>query len=780
MGKIYRNTKHIPKFSRKKSTLKDIIAGVFSPNTASSKIQGLARSRTVRQSIKKDKLLDLFSQGATKYKSAIQKLDFRGINMSNQTLSRRILDNANFEKVNFTNSKLNGCKMNNIKAKGADFTNAELKKSTADGADFTESIFYWTNMSNFQSKKGNFKGAKFKHTLLDLCKFSECNLDNTNFYNIRSKTFIIDKCSVNNMVIANNDLTEFSPYLLKLILQNLSNNIINLKYITSTTTKTIIKTVQCLNKNFEKLYLKNLAIKDKSDFNLCEFNKSTFDNILFHDSTFRNCKFVDTEFITFTGFSSTYSKCEFRNCKFLNADLRSSLLVDCIFIECDLTDSTLIRANLRGTVFGINTILRNVNFQECQNMENRDYKGLDLQGARLIGINLRGSDFRDANLRGVQFDFSEIHGCDFTDADLLNANIAVAEGRYETVGIPDDLQDVAAVDTHKAFYNIDIDKLIIFLNNKLENGHDNITTEEQLREYTKSTLMNILNNFVLPEDEKRVLIEGVNKCFRERLDSYNFMSVIAGTSPRKTFMDLLVPTIHYLKQQSKEFKELYTQAIILDSIHAHGQNGLSCAAGIIERFITVLKQSAGVIKDSDTGKTDEYTELINIIDNNPNLLIPQYQQEWFEYHKEGGPNAFPENTELDVIMDSYERFLREKFGIEEMIDGTKKTGLLKIIEEHEAAGLRITRDYIENMVLFFGGASKSRSRQHSNHSKYSSNNKKHIFKLLKNRFYIKPLGLSSNKLAGKTKRIHLHKRISQIRSQKIKNIQRRIIKLREK
>ena len=65
-------------------------------------------------------------------------------------------------------------------------------------------------------------------------------------------------------------------------------------------------------------------------------------------------------------------------------------------------------------------------------------------------------------------------------------------------------------------------------------------------------------------------------------------------------------------------------------------------------------------------------------------------------------------------------------------------------------------------------------------SNYSSNNKKHIFKLLKNRFYIKPLGLSSNKLAGKTKRIHLHKRISQIRSQKIKNIQRRIIKLREK
>ena len=786
MGKIYRKKTN---YSRKRATLKDIIAGVFSPNTAATKLQGLARSRTIRQGIKKDKLLSLFSQGATKYKSAIQQRDFRGIDMNNQTLSRRVLDNANFEKVKFTNSRLNGCKMNNIKARGAIFTNAELKKSIANNADFTGADFNSADLREFNSKDGEFKNAIFNKTKLDKANFQNCNLDNSIFDDaLVTNNTSIKNCSINGITVTSKiHYNNFISNLFQLLLKNNDNDIQNLKMINTYHIKTTIPNLLCSNKTFKNLHLKNLLIRSSSDFYGCLFNKGIFEQIQVHDSTFRNCNFMDIDFKEFVGHSSFYTNTEFRRCNFTNADLRQSRFTNCDFIDCDLTSSRLVRTNIQGSKFNQGCILRNVDFQECGGMENFSFRGADLQGARLVGINLRGADFRGANLRGVQFDFSEIHGSDFTDADLQNANVGVAEGRYETVGIPADLEDVAAVDTHKTFYEININRLIVFLNDKLENARTDITSPQILREHMKTTIANILNNFVLPDDEKRVLVEGLNTCFRDRLDSYDFLSIIAGTEPRKTFMDLLVPTIQYLEQQSKEFRELYAQALILDSINAHGTGGLSCAAGIIERFVTVLKQSAAVIKDSETSKAEEYNELINIIDNNPRLLIKQYQQEWFEFHKEGGPNTFSDDETLDVIMESYERFLREKFDIDAMRDGTKKTRLLNLIEEHEEAGTRITREYIDNMVLFFGGSKQSKHSKHSKHSRTSSHKenkhkKNNIFKLLKDRFYLKPdrLSRSHNRMAGKARATGKARTQKQKRQYLVKNVFSKYVHIKSK
>ena len=793
MGKIYRKSgekhKQKQKQSRKRATLKDIIAGVFSPNTAASKLQGLARSRTVRQSVKKDKLISAFSLGAAKYKSAIEKQDFRGIDMSKQTLSKRVLNNANFEKVKFVNAKLNGCKMNSINARGADFSIAEMKKSRADGADFTGAKFKSTNMTGFASIKGIFKGADFEYSILNDATIEECDLENAVFKSIiSSETTTIRKCNINGLTIKTNYIHKnpgLSTFIHEILNNNKQKTIEGLKILNEDTEeaqKISIRKILVESSEFSKLLIDNFLFRENCTFSWGIFNDSVFDKIQIHAGNISYCKFINTEFKQFIGHSSTYRTTLFRNCKFVNADLRNTIFLGCDFIDCDLTGARFIRSNLTNTKFR-NCVLRNIDFQECQAMENTDFRGADLQGSRLVGINLRGSDFREANLRGVQFDFSEIHGSDFTDADLQNSNVGVAEGRYETVGIPDDLQEVAAVDTHKTFYNIDINRFIVFLNNALKNGGaDTISSQEALREQMKNSLANILREFDLPHDDKEVLVNGLNTCFKDRLDSYNFASVIAGTEPRKTFMDLLIPTIQYLDEQSKEFRELYAQALILDSIHAHGQGGLSCAAGIIERFVTVLKQSAAVIKDTEPAKADEYNELINIIDNNPALLIKQYQQEWFEFHKEGGPNAFAEDESLDVIMESYDRFLREKFAVDGMRDGTKKTKILKIIEEHEEAGTRITREYIENMVLFFGGGS-STFRTRSKRA-----NRGNIFRRLRERFYLTPTDKlsSSSKVAGKanakasatgkakTRRQELRKRIRQIRTQKIRGIQHRM------
>ena len=49
--------------------------------------------------------------------------------------------------------------------------------------------------------------------------------------------------------------------------------------------------------------------------------------------------------------------------------------------------------------------------------------------------------------------------------------------------------------------------------------------------------------------------------------------------------------IEYLKKQPKEFKDIYVQSLIVDSTQAYGPGGMSCAAGIVERFVTVMEQA---------------------------------------------------------------------------------------------------------------------------------------------------------------------------------------------
>ena len=174
---------------------------------------------------------------------------------------------------------------------------------------------------------------------------------------------------------------------------------------------------------------------------------------------------------------------------------------------------------------------------------------------------------------------------------------------------------------------------------------------------------------------------------------------------------------------NKEFKDIYVQSLILDSTQAYGPAGMSCAAGIVERFVTVMEQAAVVVKDTTPSKLEEDTELINIITNDPKSLIKSYQQEWFEFHKEGGPNAFAETVALDTIMKSYKDFLEEKFDFSNL-RGSNKEKIRRAIMDDPNAGVNITREYIENFVLFFGGRVKN--NRHLNY-----------FKLLKERFYIK-------------------------------------------
>ena len=81
--------------------IKKLIAGVFSPKSASTKIQSISRGRSTRQSKKADDLEKLLSKGAQSYKKVLQTLDFKGISMKGQILSRRVIIGAKFKQVDF-------------------------------------------------------------------------------------------------------------------------------------------------------------------------------------------------------------------------------------------------------------------------------------------------------------------------------------------------------------------------------------------------------------------------------------------------------------------------------------------------------------------------------------------------------------------------------------------------------------------------------------------------------------------------------------------------------
>ena len=801
MGKYIKKSKN--KRRSRKIKLKDIIAGAFSPVSASRKIQNLARSRTRQQSIKRDTLQSLFSQGAAKYKKALQTMDFRGINLDSQVLSRRVLDKANFEKVSFKNAKLNGCKLNGTNCRGARFIGAELKKTAAVNTNFKDCNFESANLSEMQCEKSNFTNAKFVNSNLTKlfaentdfkdcnfelanltgikcvksnftnAKFDNCNIYNTIFSecNLQNSTIKLRKgvtvnmikhislkgCNINNLIAINNPtiINAFNDVITPLLNITVNNDERQITF------DTVIS-----NKEFIGCSFKNVVLK-KGTISSCEFTDCIFTDSQFYSINFIVCKFQNCKFINFRGHSSNYVSSKFIDCNLEKADLRSSVFKEMIFRKCNLKNSDftgtkflegghiengcnlfqskMIQCTFDRIRFSQDVNLREVDFQSSVGLQDFNFRGMNMEAARLTGVILNNSDFRDTNLRGVQFDFAQIYGCNFTGANLQNANINVAEGRYETVGIPDDQEDIGAVDTHKTFYNMNINGLMEFYKKYCDiDMARNYVDNDALIDDTLALFRNIVSVSSFEPKEKIELLEGLMKCYKDRLDTFDFERMIPGTDPRINFRDLIYAAIKYLDKQSSEFKELYFKFFIYDSINAHGQGGLSCAPGIVERLITVMVQPAGPMKDSAPEKAVEYQELINIITNDPHALMITYNKEWFHYHRDSG-HPFRADEAPDVIIADFIAFMKEKFKFEEKND-TQKTKIEKLIMEHDLVGVEKIKEMIEGEYLFFAeGIMLKRLKKQGKQGKQGKSGKINIFKLLKERFYFKQFNSQGKK-----------------------------------
>ena len=299
--------------------IKNLIAGVFSPVSASRKIQSVSRGRITRQTKKSEKLQSLLSQGAPIYKRALKTLDFTRISMKGQVLSRRVLDGAKFPKVDFTNAKLNGTKFYNVNAEGALFINAELKKTVSHNCNLKNCIYKKSVFNDFVATECNFSG----------CKFIDIQLHGT-------KPIELKSCTLNDIKLINTEVKFMSS--LNLFAYINVSEIDNLEIISEITSGryNFIKKIEHHMTKFNNLFIKNVTFRENAIFKDCVFNYLKLDNVQFFKTIFVDCVFNDCNFGEFIGHSNTHQHCRFYSCNLQKCDLRSNRFRDCTFSDCNL------------------------------------------------------------------------------------------------------------------------------------------------------------------------------------------------------------------------------------------------------------------------------------------------------------------------------------------------------------------------------------------------------------------------------------------------------------
>jgi hypothetical protein len=109
-------------------------------------------------------------------------------------------------------------------------------------------------------------------------------------------------------------------------------------------------------------------------------------------------------------------------------------------------------------------------------------------------------------------------------------------------------------------------------------------------------------------------------------------------------------SLDYVEKQPILFKKSYTEAFLKDCVNAYeGAAGMSCATGVLERFVISLMTACGtVLSVSDN---PEYEYIKGIVENGLTKLIPEYILKWYKLHSHD-PHRFttePREQRLDNL-----------------------------------------------------------------------------------------------------------------------------------
>ena len=665
----------------------------------------------------------------------LEKLNFTGVDFSGDKctfvgskINNSIFSKSNLEKCNFTNATANNVKFNYanmafVKLEGT----LPTGKTPAKIADFTGSSFKHADMrqisvnNNTILQNTDITGAIFSSfSTIDKFPFTKSDpikhVRITKFpgyhfpiiTEISDKTFI--KLNVTNIVL----LTSFT----------------NIDFIDCNFDKLQFNQKSFNNCNFTNCTF-NAVEFDRFLIQDCTFTNCKFTKVKFRSSpriissNFTNCNLMKIGLNETRLDQTVFTETNLTSATFNASDLRTTS-----FIKCKLNGIQCIpfggnNGQIYPTLFSSETIftesdLRASTFQNCSGLTNINFRGINLSHAVFTHLDLTDCNFANAVLNNTTFRRILFLNCNFTDSIRDEPIIFIDSLGLETneghTNIELGLDDAERIviypsDIHAAFNVANIKKLHTLLleyvtqteieQNPIPNTNNGII------DFITRTMFHIIDKINIPEgadenltkiitDEKTTKLDGFNQCLIHRIRSYDYVNLRPDIKiPDLTWFKLIYLILLYVKQQSINFQDSYYSEVIVESYTTYGVGGLSCIRGINERFAVKLRHTMLVMLQSgaitDNTKIIEYNKIIMALD--PTLKLPEtleeleniapdeeyfemtvkdeIRTEWFNLHNASSDDPFNEDSDIDMVMNSYKDFLKIKFNYNDLTEGQK-------------------------------------------------------------------------------------------------------------
>ena len=173
---------------------------------------------------------------------------------------------------------------------------------------------------------------------------------------------------------------------------------------------------------------------------------------------------------------------------------------------------------------------------------------------------------------------------------------------------------------HEETGKINLDSLESFFTT-----HGVLILDTNFKEFAHEKIQEWIN-LISDENLKTQKKENYNYLYKNRIETCGFNDY-----PR--IIKVAQCTLSYVDKQSTGFKTDYVSAWIDDCLNAYPENSgtfkLSCSKGVVERFYQILSVPCTIHLDENP---KEYETLLSILNQNINVLIPEFILEWFKMH----------------------------------------------------------------------------------------------------------------------------------------------------
>jgi len=377
----------------------------------------------------------------------------------------------------------------------------------------------------------------------------------------------------------------------------------------------------------------------------------------------------------------------FSDTRFQNSNIKNSVFERGSFTDVEFENTLIVKCSFDEVTFR-NTVLSNVNFVN----------------PRFYGIRFENTIFNDVVFH-YNFELEDEVDPLFENATFINCTVEGDQGNIGDFVLTQEQRNGLGIfgpaqrppprgiafEVHNEFDSI---------RNRLQGLYEIIKTKQQsvvpLKIIQSFFIKFIKSNF--PEQERTTAIEQL----KEVLNKYRLSSYSQQPDIRKNVSIVY----RFVKEQPKEFIDFYIRAFIQDCYFAYPDAepglGISCVAGIIEKFVLILKQTAIALCPGNDCENETYKKINNFFNNKIDKeMLNKFAEEWGnEYLLPENENKSPEDRK-----ESFRSFVINKL---------TENGLN--FENLDEESKTVFRDYLTEIDYvfetgYFGGCNKNKMKK---------------------------------------------------------------------